>query len=103
MPPRKHQYRQDDAGDGAEVVSRSQRKRDSSALQTRGEQLARMSPARQARLPLPPDLAEALADFRRLTDKEAKRRQLQFIGRLMREAEEEGTLQAVLDAWALLE
>lgn len=103
MPPRKHQYRQDDANDGTEVVSRSQRKRDSSALQARGEELTRLSAARQAKLPLPPDLAAALADFRGLTNREAKRRQLQYIGRLMREADEEGTLQAVFDAWALLE
>ena len=87
----------------AERVSRSQRKRDCAALQARGEELALLPPARQALLPLPPDLAEALADFRAMSSREARRRQLQYIGRLMREADEAGTLQAVLDAWARLE
>ena len=54
-------------------------------------------------LPLPPELVEALAEFRALSGREARRRQSRYIGRLMREAEEEGTLQAVLDAWARLE
>ena len=88
---------------GAERDSRSQRKRDSAALQARGEELALLPPARQALLPLPPDLAEALADFRTMSSREARRRQLQYIGRLMREADEAGELEAVLDAWARLE
>lgn len=88
---------------GAERVSRSQRKRDSAALQAKGEELALLPPARQDKLPLPPDLAEALAAFRAMSSREARRRQLQYIGRLMREADGAGTLQAVLDAWARLE
>lgn len=88
---------------GAERVSRSQRKRDSAALQATGEKLALLPPARQDKLPLPPDLAEALAVFRAMPGREARRRQLQYIGRLMREADEAGELQAVLDAWARLE
>ncbi|MCH5276557.1 MAG: DUF615 domain-containing protein [Desulfovibrionaceae bacterium] len=90
-------------GAGAERVSRSQRKRDSAALQARGEKLALLPPAQQALLPLPSDLAGALADFRAMSSREARRRQLQYIGRLMREADEAGTLQPVLDAWARLE
>lgn len=86
-----------------ERVSRSQRKRDSAALQARGEELALLPPARQALLPLPPDLADALADFRAMSSREARRRQLQYIGRLMREADQAGTLQPVLEAWARLE
>lgn len=104
MPRRgRHQYERDAEGDTAAIVSRSQRKRDSAALQAKGEELALLPPARRALLPLPPALAEALAEFRTLSGHEARRRQLQYIGRLMREAEEEGTLQAVLDAWARLE
>lgn len=98
----------DAPGDDARIleterVSRSQRKRDCAALQARGEELALLPPARQALLPLPLDLAEALADFRGMSSREARRRQLQYIGRLMREADKAGTLQAVLDAWARLE
>ena len=99
----RHQYVRDATDDNAEIVSRSQRKRDSAALQAKGEELALLPPARQALLPLPPELVEALAEFRALSGREARRRQSRYIGRLMREAEEEGTLQAVLDAWARLE
>ena len=86
-----------------EPVSRSQRKRDSTALQLQGEKLAFLSPARLAELPLPPDLAKALEEFRRLTSREARRRHLQYIGRVMREAAEEGSLLPVLDALDALE
>ncbi len=99
----RHQYVRDAADDNVEIVSRSQRKRNSAALQVKGEALALLSSARQALLPLPPDMAEALAEFRALPGREARRRQIQYIGRLMREAGKEGALQAVLDAWARLE
>ena len=46
---------------------------------------------------------EGMEEYDRLSGYEAKRRQLQYIGRLMREAQEEGTLQPVLDALAVLE
>lgn len=108
MPPRKHRLRADaDAGwanggidDLPDTPSRSQLKRDSLALQAKGEELANLSNARQAKLPLTPELKEALGCFRSLSTHEARRRQLQYIGRLMREADEEGALQPILDAWA---
>lgn len=103
MPRRGHHQYARDAADDADIVSRSQRKRDSTALQAKGEELALLPAAKQALLPLPPDLAKALAEFRALPGREARRRQLQYIGRLMREAGEQGTLQAVFDAWARLE
>ena len=84
-------------------VSRSQKKRESSALQETGEKLVRLPASRRALLPLPPDLCHGLEEYDRLSGYEAKRRQLQFIGRLMREAQEEGTLQPVLDALADLD
>ena len=91
-------------GDEEDVrISRSQKKRESTALQATGELLARMPASRRALLPLPPDLKDGLDDYDRLSGFEAKRRQLQFIGRLMREAQEEGTLQPLLDALARLE
>ena len=100
--PRRHRY-QIGGEDEEERVSRSQKKRDSSALQAVGERLAKMPAVRRARLPLPDDLREGLEDYDRLSGFEAKRRQLQYIGRLMREAQEEGTLQPVLDALDVLE
>lgn len=100
--PRKNRY-QIGGEEETERVSRSQKKRDSSALQAVGEKLAKMPAVRRQRLPLPADLREGLEEYDRLSGFEAKRRQLQFIGRLMREAREEGTLQPVLDAMDLLE
>ncbi len=104
MPPRRHQWNSAPGADqDEERVSRSQRKRESSALQELGEKLAALSPARQEELPLPPDLRDALVEFRRISNREARRRHLQYIGRLMREAEAEGLLDEILEAWAALD
>lgn len=100
--PRRNRY-QIGGEEEKERVSRSQKKRDSSALQEVGRRIAEIPAVKRARLPLPGDLRDALEEYDRLSGFEAKRRQLQFIGRLMREAQEEGTLQPVLDALAVLE
>jgi ribosome-associated protein len=55
-----------------------------SALQALGEALLNVGPARRAELDLPERLVEALDATQRITHREARRRQLQFIGRLMR-------------------
>ena len=80
-----------------EGKSRSQKKRESSALQERGQDLASLSPAVLAKLPLAPELAEALAAWRGLKSHEAKRRHMQYIGRLMREVENADELLSALD------
>ena len=100
--PRKNRY-QIGGAEEEERVSRSQKKRDSAALRAVGEKLARIPAVKRARLPLSPDLKDGLDEYDRLSGFEAKRRQLQYIGRLMREAQEEGTLQPVLDALDVLE
>lgn len=100
--PRRNRY-QIGGEEETERVSRSQKKRDSTALQDMGERIADIPAVKRARLPLPDDLRDALEEYDRLSSREARRRQLQFIGRLMREAREEGTLQGVLDALDRLE
>ena len=77
--------------------SRSQKKRESSALQKRGEELVALSPALWEDLPLTDDLREALGEARTVKSREALRRQMQYIGRLMREMDEDGR-EALLDA-----
>jgi len=77
---RKNTQNKDDAW-----VSRSQRKRDSTALQKTAEELTRLAPSQWQELPLTPDLLEALHLWRRINDYEGRRRQLQYLGRLMRE------------------
>lgn len=66
-------------------VSKSERKRVASRLQEIGRALAELRPSRLAEIPLPENLERAIADYRRFPSREAKRRQLQLIGKLMRE------------------
>jgi len=54
------------------------------ALQELGEVLLELAPARLTELDLPDRLADALDAARRITQREARRRQVQYIGRLMR-------------------
>ncbi len=65
--------------------SKTQRKAEMNALQALGEALLNVAPARRAELDLPERLIEALDAAQRITAREARRRQLQFIGRLMRD------------------
>ncbi|MDO5537404.1 MAG: ribosome biogenesis factor YjgA [Desulfovibrionaceae bacterium] len=89
MPRKKQfQYDQSAAEDSYQRPSRSQRKRDSSALQDLGRDLAELPVRELAALGLAPDLLEAYRELGRISSHEAKRRQMQYIGRLMREEED---------------
>lgn len=65
--------------------SKTQRKKDSEALQNLGEALIGLPAEDLDRLGLPPALREALELAGRLTKHGAQRRQRQYIGRLMRD------------------
>jgi ribosome-associated protein len=68
------------------VPSKTQRKREMLALQQVGTRLTRFSEAQLDKLPLSEKLRTAIREFRRLPNSHgAKRRQLQYIGRLMRD------------------
>ena len=79
--------------------SKTRRKREMDALQDLGEALLRVDAARRAELDLPERLVEALDAAQRMTQREARRRQLQFIGRLMRDVDPV-PLRARLQQWA---
>jgi ribosome-associated protein len=79
--------------------SKTRRKHDMQALQELGVALVAVEPARLATLELPEALAEAIAFARRITRHEARRRQLQYIGRLMRDVDA-APIRAALAAWA---
>jgi ribosome-associated protein len=64
--------------------SKSQRKRDAHDLQALGAALAELPPARLAALQLPDALADAIAMLVRTRTHEGRRRQRQFVGKLMR-------------------
>lgn len=66
-------------------VSKSEDKRDAEARQVLGEELVGLSAEQLSRVPMDEMLLEAIKLAQRLHNKrEAKRRQLQYIGRLMR-------------------
>lgn len=77
--------------------SKTRRKRDAEALQALGEQLATLGPEDLARFDLPERLLQALEELGRIKSHEARRRQCQFIGRLMRDVDP-APLQAFLEA-----
>jgi ribosome-associated protein len=67
-----------------EGASRSARKRASDELQALGEQVAALPAGTIASLPLPERFADALAEAKRLKSFGARRRQAQYLGKLMR-------------------
>ena len=90
--------RQNHADDASAPPSKSQRKRAMHELQTLGERLIALDPGRLAELGLPERLTDAIALARGITRHEARRRQMQFIGKLMRDVDPE-PLKAALARW----
>jgi ribosome-associated protein len=81
-----------------ELLSKTKRKQAMHALQDLGETLVKLNAQQLSRLSLPEPLIEAVVEARRLKKHEAIRRQMQYIGRLMRQIDAE-PIQAQLDAW----
>ena len=80
-----------------EPLSKTRRKKDMHALQDLGETLTTLPPALLDKCNLPAELLQAIAEYKRIPDRRgAKKRQLQFIGRVMRDIDAEPILQ-VLD------
>ncbi len=78
--------------------SKTQRKQAMHELQDLGAQLVDLSQERLDEIALPPDLRQAVLEAKRVTAREARRRQLQYIGRLMRDVDPE-PIRAKFDAW----
>jgi ribosome-associated protein len=85
----------DDTGLPPERPSKSALKRQMHDLQALGLALSELPESRQAKLDLPEALRDALAEYRRTRSHEGRRRQLQFIGKLMRQADEEPIREAI--------
>ena len=77
--------------------SRTELKKESAELQKLGEALLTLRGDLMERLDLPESLLAALDELKRITNFEGRRRQLQYVGKLMRQLEPE-TLQSVRDA-----
>ena len=71
----------------SEPPSKSQRKRDMHARQDLGRRLTELGTDSLRKLPIEEPVLEAIAEFRRMRTHEAKRRQMQYIGKLMRGAD----------------
>jgi ribosome-associated protein len=81
-----------------ERPSKTRRKRDMHELQSLGESLVALRGDRLAALALPENLFEAVIEAQRITSREGRRRQLQYVGRLMREVDA-APIRAQLRAW----
>ena len=86
---------------GTEGTSRTDKKRESDHLQEIGVELLTLRSELAERLNtqghVPDLLRDALADARRITNFEGKRRQMQYVGKLMRKLSEESVV-AIQDA-----
>jgi ribosome-associated protein len=68
-----------------DFISKTRRKKQMSDLQDVGAELVALSAEQLARIEMPDNLREAVVEARRFTKHEARRRQIQYIGRIMRD------------------
>jgi ribosome-associated protein len=90
-----NRFSSEDSDQAMERKSKSQVKREMLGLQSLGEDLVELSPDQIARIDMPEDLREAVLFAGKLKRGEALRRQLQYIGSLMREIDPDPIHQAV--------
>jgi len=81
--------------------SKSQLKRDMTALQKLGAELIAEPRERVKRVPMPEDVRDAILECQQITDHEGRRRQLQYVGKKMRtlEDEEVALIRKTIDSW----
>lgn len=94
-------FRSEEFGEEYDRPSKSQRKREMTALQKLGEQLVGASAERVDRIGIPEDLQNAISECRRIKNHEGRRRQLQYIGKLMRSLDEEdiAKINEAIESW----
>jgi len=68
-----------------DFISKTRRKRQMHDLQALGAALVKLSPEKLSRIDLPEALRDAVLDAQKFTKHEARRRQLQYIGKIMRD------------------
>ena len=78
--------------------SKTQQKQKSHDLQSLGVALTELSQERLDGIEMPESLRDAIDDFRRTKSHEGKRRQMQYVGKLMRNADEQVLREAVAEA-----
>jgi ribosome-associated protein len=70
-----------------EIVSKTKKKREMHELQALGVALVALPDAQLAAIDMPDKLREAVLEAKRIKSHEARRRHMQYIGRLMREVD----------------
>ncbi|MCB1688158.1 MAG: DUF615 domain-containing protein [Halioglobus sp.] len=90
-------YRPDDGPDPDEPPSKSARKREMHGLQAMGESLVNLSDKQLAQIPIEDErLLSAIRECRQINSNSARKRHLQFIGKLMRNIDPAPIEQALL-------
>ncbi len=81
--------------------SKSQLKREMTALQKLGAELIAEPRERVKRVPMPEDVRDAILECQTIKDHEGRRRQLQYVGKKMRTLEEEevALIRKTIDSW----
>jgi len=84
-----------------ERPSKSQLKREMTALQKLGEDLVAEPKDRVKRVPMPEDVRDAILECQNIKDHEGRRRQMQYVGKKMRTLNEAeiAAIQKTLDSW----
>jgi ribosome-associated protein len=84
-----------------ERPSKSQLKREMTALQKLGAELIAQPRDRVKRVPMPEDVRDAILECQKITNHEGRRRQLQFVGKKMRTLDEAevALIQKTIDSW----
>lgn len=75
--------------DTEQIISKTQRKQEMHELQTLGEQLVELPKDKLRQIGLPENLLDAILDAQRITAHGGRKRQLQYIGKLMRNVDAE--------------
>ena len=84
-----------------ERPSKSELKRQMSELQKLGEELVAAPRDRVKRVPMPEDVRDAILMCQTITNHEGRRRQTQYVGKMMRTLDEEevAVIQRTIDSW----
>lgn len=84
-----------------ERPSKSQLKREMTALQKLGEALVEAPRDRVKKVPMPDDVLEAILTCQQISNHEGRRRQLQYVGKKMRTLTEDevAIIQKTVDGW----
>jgi ribosome-associated protein len=94
-------FRSDEFEPEYDRPSKSELKRHSTELQKLGEQLIDAPRDRVKRVPMPDNVRDAILMCQTISNHEGRRRQLQFVGKLMRTLDEEevAIIQRTIESW----